>query len=134
MLVIDASSLYEVLTEGIHASAVRAAMAADDEHAAPHLVDAEVVSIIRRDYMLGALDLTAAEMAIIGLHEWRGERFGHDLLLDRVWELRNNVRSWDAFYVALAEVLDATLITVDQRLAGATGVRCTIETARADLG
>lgn len=130
MLVVDASSLYEVLTQGVHAETVREALSADDEHAAPHLVDAEVLSIIRRDYLLGALDRTSADLAITGLREWSGERFGHTVLLDRAWELRGNVRSWDAFYVALAELLGATLVTVDRRLAAAPGLRCPVQVAR----
>jgi predicted nucleic acid-binding protein len=48
-------------------------------------------------------------------------------LLERAWELRDTVRSWDALYVALAEALDATLLTLDERLARADGPRCTID-------
>lgn len=72
----------------------------------------------------GRLDETAAKLAVEGLQVWPGERFGHAALLPRVWELRHNVRAWDAFYVALAEVLGATLVTLDVRLAGSTGPRC----------
>jgi predicted nucleic acid-binding protein len=56
-----------------------------------------------------------------------GERFGHRPLLGRVWELKWSLRTWDAFYVALAEALQATLITADVRLAKAPGPRCAIE-------
>jgi predicted nucleic acid-binding protein len=73
------------------------------------------------------LDATAADQAIDDLAGWPGERFGHRTLIGRAWDLRSNVRGWDAVYVALAEVLDATLVTVDARLAAATGPRCTIE-------
>jgi hypothetical protein len=61
------------------------------------------------------------------VHDWPGERFGHRWLLDRVWELRDSVRGWDAFYVALAEAFDATLLTLDARLARAHGTTCRIE-------
>jgi predicted nucleic acid-binding protein len=61
------------------------------------------------------------------LRTWPGERYGQRALLDRVWDLRGNVRGWDAFYVALAEALDATLLTLDHRLGRAAGLRCAIE-------
>ncbi len=61
------------------------------------------------------------------LRDWPGDRFSHQPLLDRVWELRGSVRAWDGFYVALAEALQATLVTSDARLAAAPGPRCPIE-------
>ena len=63
----------------------------------------------------------------VDLGDWPGERFGHRALLERAWELRATVRSWDALYVALAEALDATLLTLDERLARATGPTCAID-------
>jgi predicted nucleic acid-binding protein len=77
--------------------------------------------------LLGRLDRTAAEQAIDDLRDWPGERFGHRSLIERVWELRESVRGWDAFYVALAEVLDAPLLTADRRLGRVTGLRCPVE-------
>lgn len=127
MLVVDASCLYEVVADAARANRVRARLAADPEHAAPSVVDVEVVSVIRRDRLLGRLDPTAAAQAVADLRDWPGERFGHQPLLDRVWELRGSVRAWDGFYVALAEALDATLVTADARLASAAGPRCTID-------
>ena len=59
--------------------------------------------------------------------EWPGERYGHRSLLARAWELRANVRTWDALYVALAEALDGTLLTTDVRLAAATRAHSSIE-------
>jgi predicted nucleic acid-binding protein len=61
------------------------------------------------------------------LWDWPGERFEHRPLLHRAWELRDNVREWDAFYVALAEALNGTLLTLDRRLSRAPGVRCPVE-------
>jgi predicted nucleic acid-binding protein len=124
MLVVDASCLYEVVADGRFAEDVRRRLAADPEHAAPHIVDIEVVSIIRRDHQLGRLDDTAAGQAVDDLREWPGERYGHQPLLDRVWTLRQTVRGWDAAYVALAEALGATVLTLDTRLAAAPGPRC----------
>jgi len=85
------------------------------------------VSVIRRDHRLGRLDGTAAGQAVDDLRDWPGERFGHQPLLPRVWELRSTVRAWDATYVALAEALGATLLTLDARLSAAPGPQCRIE-------
>jgi len=109
------------------ADEVRGRLASDSEHAAPAVVNVEVVSVIRRHHLLGRLDKTSAAQAVADLRDWPGERFGHQPLLDRVWELRGSVRAWDGFYVALAEVLQATLLTSDARLAAASGPRCRID-------
>lgn len=127
MLVVDASCLYEVVVDGRFAESVRRCLATDPDHAAPHVVDIEVVSVIRRDHQLGRLDDTAAVQAVEDLRDWPGERFGQQPLLDRVWALRATVRGWDAAYVALAEALGATLLTLDARLAAAPGPRCRFE-------
>ena len=127
VLIVDASSLYEVVADTARADDVRARLALDADHAAPSVVDIAVISVIRRDHLAGRLDATAAAQAVQDLRDWPGERFAHRPLLDRVWQLRQSVRTWDAFYVALAEVMQATLITADSRLARATGPRCMIE-------
>lgn len=127
MLVVDASCLYEVVADGTLAEGVRRRLSADADHAAPHIVDVEVVSVIRQDHQLGRLDQTAAAQAVEDLREWPGERFGHQPLLVRIWELGATVRGWDAAYVALAEALGATLLTLDARLAAALGQRCRID-------
>jgi predicted nucleic acid-binding protein len=127
MLVVDASCLCEVLIGGPEAEAIRDRLAADRDHAAPQLVDVEVFGVVRREHLRGRLDRTAATQAIEDLESWPGERFGHRLLLARAWELRENVRGWDAMYVALAEALNADLVTTDRRLAAASGPTCSIE-------
>jgi predicted nucleic acid-binding protein len=127
MLIVDASCLYEVVVDAAQAESVRERLAADEDHAAPHIIDVEVMSVTRRDRLLGRLDATAANQAIDDLRDWPGERFGHRSLLERAWQLRENVRAWDAMYVALAEALDGTLLTLDRRLATATGLGCPVE-------
>jgi predicted nucleic acid-binding protein len=127
MLIVDASCLYDILVGKRGAERIRLRLAADPEHAAPHLIDVEVLSVIRRDFLLGRLDATAASQAVEDLHDWPGERFEHRPLLDRAWELRWNVRGWDAMYVALAESFQATLLTTDERLSRASGLRCSVE-------
>ncbi len=127
MLVVDAFCLFEVLTGSSLAEPIRHRLALDEDHAAPHVIDVEVFSVIRREHRLGRLDRTAAHQAVQDLEDWPGERFGHRLLLARAWELRDTVRGWDAMYVALAEALDATLLTVDARLGTAKGPTCRME-------
>jgi len=127
MLVVDASCLFHVLTGAPGAEAVRDRLDADGDQAAPHIVDVEVFGVVRREHLRGNLDRTEATQAIEDLEAWPGERFGHRLLLARAWELRDTVRGWDAMYVALAEALDAVLLTTDRRLAAATGPTCRIE-------
>jgi predicted nucleic acid-binding protein len=132
MIVVDAACLYEVVADTNEAEPVRRRLADDPDHAAPHLVDVEVLAVIRRHHLAGRLDATAARQAVDDLRDWPGERFGHRPLVDRAWELRENVRGWDAFYVALAEALDATLLTTDARLARAAGPTCSIEIVGAE--
>lgn len=127
MLVVDASALFEVVAHTPGAEAVHWRLIADPDHAAPHVVDVEVFGVIRRAHLEGRLDGTAAVQAVADLRDWPGERYGHRHLLARAWELRATVRGWDAAYVALAEALDATLVTMDGRLAAATGPECRIE-------
>ncbi len=127
MLVIDASCLAEIMTSGPDAEEVRERLAAHDEHVAPHVIDVEVLGVIRREHLLGRMDRTAATQAVQELHDWPVQRFGHRPLLERAWELRDSVRGWDAMYVALAEALNATLVTTDRRLARAGGPTCRIE-------
>jgi predicted nucleic acid-binding protein len=127
MLVVDAGCLFEALVGTTGGQLVKAYLARDEDHAAPHVVDVETLDVIRRYRLGGDLDETAASQATEDLRDWPGERFGHQGLIPRAWELRHNVRGWDAFYVALAEALDATLLTFDVRLARAHGPRCRIE-------
>ena len=131
MLVIDASTLYELVARTARGSRIRPRLNQDTDHAAPHVVDVEVLGTIRRLFLLGDLDRTAAGLAIEELRDWPGQRFGHRVLLERAWQLRDNVRAWDGMYVALAEALQATLITTDERLAHVTGLNCVVEVAPA---
>lgn len=83
--------------------------------------------MIQRHHRLGALDATGASQAVDDLRGWPGERWAHRPLLPRAWELRDDIRAYDALYVALAEALDATLVTLDERLAQAPGLECPVE-------
>lgn len=124
MLIVDASCLYEVVAATPRAEAIRERMQADDDQAAPHVVDVEVFGIIRRHHLRGLLDKTSANQALEDLRDWPGHRVSHRPLLGRAWELRDTVRGWDAMYVALAEAMGAVLLTLDQRLTTAAGPTC----------
>ena len=127
MLVVDASCLFEVVADTPRSGDIAARLAADVEQAAPHVIDVEVLSVIRVQHLRGRLDSTGASQAVADLRDWPGERVGHRWLLERAWQLRNSVRGWDAFYVAVAEAFEATLLTLDARLARAHGLTCRIE-------
>jgi len=93
---------------------------------APHLVDTEVISTLRRPSAAGALTPEAARRA---LDVWAGLgiiRYAAAPLLGRVWALRDNVTAYDAMYVALAEALDCPLVTADARLSRAPGISCAV--------
>ena len=122
MIVVDASAALSAL---LNAGPARSALASERLHA-PHLVDSEIVHALRRRVMARQL---LAEAAWTALDSWRRlgmTRYAVFSLLDRVWELRENVSAYDASYVALAELLDCPLLTADDRLSRAPGVRCAI--------
>ena len=102
----------------------------DEELAAPELIDLEIVSVLRRQLSVGALDARRAQFVIDDLRDLPMQRASHRPLLSRCWELRDNLTAYDAAYVALAEALDSVLVTADTRLANAPGVTCLIEVLR----
>lgn len=127
MIVVDASVVVTALADdGPDGDQARGRLRGE-RLAAPHLIDLEVVSAWRRMAAAGALNRRRAELAIVDLLSLRVDRVPHGRLLERCWELRANLTMYDAAYVALAEVLDAVLLTADIRLAGAPGIHCAIE-------
>lgn len=108
------------------AVAERIAPPAESLHA-PHLVSVEVAHALRRLAELGSVRTTAASDALRDATDLDIIRYDHEVLLPRVWELRKNLTAYDAVYVALAEALDAPLLTADRRLARSRGHRATIE-------
>lgn len=95
--------------------------------AGPDLLRVEVASVLRRQNRLGSLTHAEAGAALWALLELPIMVFPTAPLLVRAWELRNNLSSYDACYVALAEATGCPLLTADQRLAAAPGPRCPIE-------
>jgi predicted nucleic acid-binding protein len=94
--------------------------------AAPHLVLAEASNILRRAALAGEIGPREATLAHTDLLELDIELFPFEPFGPRVWELRENLTAYDAWYVALAELLDCDLLTLDGRLSRAPGLRCTV--------
>jgi predicted nucleic acid-binding protein len=126
-LVVDASALVAYLTGGEHAEQVRARLLEPGQALwAPHLVDAEVGHVLRRETLAGELGATTARAALEDLSDLPLRRASHRGLLARAWSLRENLSYYDALYVALAELLRARLLTLDGRIAGAPGIKASI--------
>lgn len=94
---------------------------------APALVDLEVANTLRRIERAGRMDRTAGHAYLDAHRDFAIRRHGHEGLLRRVWDLRHTLTAYDAAYVALAEALDAPLLTSDRRLAASTGHQARIE-------
>jgi predicted nucleic acid-binding protein len=122
VIVVDASALVEYLLRMPAADAVEARLfqAGETLHA-PHLIDIEVAHAFRRLAATGQAEPARCREALDDLSDLRLVRHPHQILLPRVWELRNKLTAHDAVYVALAEVLDARLVTRDRRIAAAPG-------------
>ena len=94
---------------------------------APHLLDIEVASALRSMLRRNEIPEPVARRALRRLSRLPIDRLPHSPLIERCWQLRDNLSVYDASYVALAEVLGATLLTSDQRLARSPGIRCDVE-------
>lgn len=130
MIVIDASALLETLLRTPGAEAVQRYLALPGQTVhAPHLIDVEVAQVVRRYAMDRHIDSEQGRVALANLADFPLRRYRHDLLLPRIWELRHNLSAYDAVYVALAEMLDAPLLTRDRRLAAAGGHSARVELA-----
>jgi predicted nucleic acid-binding protein len=120
VIVVDASALLEALLRTSAAKAVEDRLFAPRQTLhAPHLIDVEVAQVIRRYAANGDIDGERGRMALADLAGLPLQRYPHDFLLPRIWALRNSFTAYDGAYVALAEALDAPLLTRDRRLAAA---------------
>ena len=131
MLVVDASAVAELLLGRPAAARIERRLA---EHAhqlhAPHVLDVEVLSALRRLVALGEASPARAAEAVADLLDLPIERYPHDILLPRMWELRENFSAYGAAYLALAESLTANgapLLTADRRLARAARAHTGVE-------
>jgi predicted nucleic acid-binding protein len=119
MIVVDASAMTELLLQTGLGGRVERRLLRDENLHAPHVLDVEVLSALRRLVRMGDLPAARAEEAIEDLQLLLLARHGHDDLLPRAWELRQDITAYDAVYVALAEALDAALVTCDRALGAA---------------
>jgi predicted nucleic acid-binding protein len=130
MIVLDASAVVELLLNT--AAGQRVAARISDPHEslhAPHLLDVEVIQVLRHYTQSGQVPVEAGDAAAEDLRALDVARYAHEPLLGRVWTLRDDLTAYDGVYVALAEVLDAPLLTLDRRLAGSTGHAAAMELA-----
>lgn len=128
MIVLDASALLELVLETPTGRTIadRIADPATGLHA-PHLIDVEVTQALRRYVQKREIDASDASEALAYLHTLDLQRHAHEPLLERVWQLRDHLSAYDAVYVALAEVLDAILLTCDRPLSRAPGSGVRVE-------
>ncbi len=127
MLVVDASLLADALLDDtVVGDRARGELATDDQWAAPHHIFVEIMSVVRGKLLERKITLKRADDAVTALQDVVVNKIDPDQLTSRMWELRGNITSCDAAYVAAAELLNCPLITGDHRLARARGVRCEI--------
>jgi len=120
VIVVDASSIVPYLSRvGNDARWVAGQLRGEPTFHAPELIDAEVLHGLRRFVLQGAISVEGATSAVSDLLDARIVRYPHRPFVERAWALRGQLTAYDGLYVALAEALDATLVTTDRRLARA---------------
>ncbi len=100
----------------------------DAELLAPSLITLEAANTMRRHESASLVSADQAAQAHVDLLDLTIEQWPYELLAKRAWELRHNLSIYDGSYVALAELTSTALITLDKRIAGAPGLRCTVVT------
>ena len=123
-VVVDASCVVAALVDDGVAGQWAETQLTGDDLAAPHLMPVEVANVLRRAVLAGDLTPDVGSLAHGDLLALPVALFAYQPLAERVWELRSSVTAYDAWYVALAELLDAPLATVDIRLSRSQGPRC----------
>src|ERR1039457_552383 len=117
MIVLDASVVVELLTNGALADSIRSDLSKRDESfIVPHLIDVEVLSAIRGLRAGQRIAADRSDQFLTGLAALPAERYSHTPLIGRIWELRHNFTAYDATYIALAEAMNAVLYTSDEKL------------------
>lgn len=121
---VDASAAAAMLTDSGAAGEWAAEELQHHQLAGPHLLHAEVANVLRRSAAAGQISQDTAAQAYGDLLKLRIRLFPYAPFAERIWELRANLSTYDAWYVSIAELLDAELVTVDYRLTRAHGPRC----------
>jgi predicted nucleic acid-binding protein len=129
VIVLDASTVLAVLVgSGPLTERIRNKVGRPGESLhVPHVMDLEVLHALRRQTLLGTLSRKRGAEALEDLKNIAFVRYPHTPLMERIWELKDDLTAYDAAYVALAEALGAPLITLDARLAQAPGIRASVE-------
>jgi predicted nucleic acid-binding protein len=129
LIVIDASAEVAILLNiGQDVEGIRSRIARPGETLhIPHLFEIEVLYALRSLTLRGTVSSERARLALDRLRDTRFVRYPHTAVTERIWELRENLTAYDAAYIALAEALDAPLVTTDARLARASGIRAAVE-------
>lgn len=127
MTVVDASVIADALVVwGRAGQAARQTLGALDVLQAPQILTAEVVSAFRSMVRRGELEEGRARFGLGLLRALDALTYPIDPFLERIWELRDRVTVYDAWYIALAEHLETDLVTADRRLSRIGDVRCTV--------
>ena len=127
MIVLDASAVVDVLMHSGMRVALDQRLHGTRLVHAPHVLDLEITSALRRHCALGSLTQARARQALEDFRNMRVLRHRHTPYLARIWEFRDNFTAYDACYLALAEALGATLLTRDKALASARLQRGNVE-------
>jgi predicted nucleic acid-binding protein len=131
MIVADASAILELLLQSDVAPVIETRLFASGETIhVPALLDLEVAQVMRRYVLRSELSVARARASLDVLAGLPMERHLHESLINRIWELRENLMVHDGAYVALAEGLRATLVTCDAKLANASGISARVELIR----
>ena len=127
MLVVDTSAVVAALVARPPNQALVDRLRVDGDLHAPHLLDVELLHALRRLVLAGQLSEDRAADVRTDVADLTVVRYGHGALADRTWDLRHNLTAYDATFIALAEALNAPLVTCDARLARAPGSSAVVE-------
>ena len=122
--VVDASLVVAALVDSGVTGRWAESMLLSDDLAAPHLMPVEAANILRRSALAGDVTVDTASLAHADLGMLRVSLFPYATVADRAWALRENLTIYDACYVALAELLDADMATLDSKMARSPGPQC----------
>lgn len=130
-MVIDASAAIEWILQTAKGAEIEARIfrkpGASAHLHAPHLLDVEVAQVLRKQVAKGLVSELRGQTALDDFLQIPLMRYPHDVVLRRVWQLRQNLTAYDAVYVALAEALRVPLLTCDANIAGAPGHRARVD-------
>ena len=128
MIVLDASLTIEILLRtSVGVAAAVAIAEAGEPICAPDILTLEVLQVLRRLSLSGTIEVAQAKAALERFQQMPVSTYPHRPLASRIWALRQNVTSYDAAYIALAEQLDATLWTHDRKMLSVPGITVQVE-------